>query len=260
VVFLLSAGVINFPFTSYGQFFSHPSAGLVVSGDLMHAAGGDDFIGVVYSGTGSVYYNQLNSAGTWEGEVFLGPGSQGRIAIDDAGNVHVVFNSNGLILYLKFDGTNWTNPDTIESLNMGGVGSCSKPDIAIDASGGVHVTYTDSHGTNDPYCRDDIMYAVKTAGDFTRQVIFTGYRSYSSSGTWDANYYNNGSFIEVTDAGNYYIMAQRQYVYRWYAGTDNSYYIMVNSNLGSGSIMDWSNIFAAYDLEYDGSTVRALYK
>jgi hypothetical protein len=214
VVILLIAGIIHFPAALHGQSFSHPSAGSVVNGDLMHAAGAPGFIGVVYSREGMVFYNQLHPDGSWGSEFPLGPGSQGRIAIDDSGNRHVVFNALGLIFYTKFDGTVWTPPLVIESLNIGGIGSCSKPDIAVDASGGVHVTYTDSHGTSDPYRYDDIMYAVKTDGDFTRQVIFTGYRSYSSSGTWDANYYNNGSFIEVTDVGDYYIMAYRQSVYR----------------------------------------------
>lgn len=260
-ILLLTAGMVSF-FTSNGQSFSHPSASLVVSGDLMHAAGGDDFIGAVYSRNGGVYYNRLNSDGTWGDEFLLGPGSEARLVIDNTGNPHVAFNNlTGQIVYQMFDGIIWTPPLFIESLNQGGVGSCSKPDIAVDGSGGVHVTYTDSHGATDPYNTADIMYASKTNGAFNIQLIFNGYRSLSSSGTWDANYYQYGSYIAVTNTGDYYIMTHRYYIYKWSFGSDKTYYLMVHSNLGNGNISNYgSNIFAAYDLEYDGTTVRALYQ
>ena len=83
---------------------------LPLTGNLMHADGGDDFIGVVYSkGDGNVYYNSTKNGNTWLGETLLGTGTEARIAIDQiAGSYkpHVVFTSDNKIAYTTFDGAN----------------------------------------------------------------------------------------------------------------------------------------------------------
>lgn len=137
------------------QKFSHPSTGLVVTGDVLDAASGSDFIAVVYNRSGSVYYNRLLSSGTWTGEELLGEGTEAKIALDGTGNPHVVFTSSGKIAYTTHNGTEWTTTVYIESNNSG---TCSKPDIAVDSDGFVHITYTDTMGNTHWYQnKPDIM-------------------------------------------------------------------------------------------------------
>jgi hypothetical protein len=261
----LIAGALLFVFDySFCQSFSHPLTG-VITGDVMHAVSGNDFIGVVYTRSGNVYYNQVNSLGVWGEESFLGAGSTARLAIDSNDNPHVVFTttvSPAKIAYSKYDGSNWSELEYIGSLNNGGTGNCSKPDVAIANNGDVHITYTDSHGsTGDDYTHPDIMYAKKTTGNFNVQLIFRGYRDYSSSGSWGADYFSKGSYITVNESGDYFIIAHRQNIWRWSSGTDNTYFIMVSSNLGSGNISNYgSDIFTIHDLDFYDSSVVALYK
>ncbi|MFO7656119.1 MAG: T9SS type A sorting domain-containing protein, partial [Bacteroidales bacterium] len=143
-----------------------------------------------------------------------------------------------------------------------GPGNCSKPDIAVDINGVVHLTYTDSHGSSgDDYTHPDIMYAYKSAADFVIQLIYRGYRNNSSSGSWGADYFSKGSNIAVNTNGDYFIIAHRHNIWRWPSGTDNTYYIMVNSNLGNGSVSNYgTDIFATYDMAFNGNAVLALYK
>ena len=251
--------------SSKSQSFSHPTTGTILTGDVMHASAGNEFIGVVYSRSGSVYYNQLNSEGVWGEEALLGTGSAARLAIDKDGHPHVVYTTTATptkIAYLKYNGSTWSEVEYIESLNNGGAGNCSKPDMAIAINGDVHITYTDSHGsTGDDYTHPDIMYAKKTTAIFNIQLIYRGYRDYSSSGSWGADYFSKGSYIAVNESGDYFIIAHRQNIWRWYAGTDNTYFIMISSNLGSGNISNYgSDIFTIHDLEFNGTSVLALYK
>lgn len=244
------------------QTLSHPSTGLVVTGDVLEAASGTDFIAVVYAREGSLYYATLDGAGVWSAENDLGKGTEACLAIDNENNPHIAFVAKDTLYYLTHNGIAWTAKDTIVSLSIGGTGKCSKPDIAVDDNGGVHLTYTDSHGSpGDDYTYPDIMYAKKTDEDFAIQLIHQGYRDYSSSGSWGADYFSKGSFITVNGNGDYYIMAHQQNIWRWYAGTDNTYYIRITSNLGAGSISNYgTDIFTIHNLHYDGSKVWALYK
>jgi hypothetical protein len=135
-MFLILVTWFNFfSLQSKAQSFSHPATGLVVTGDVMHAQSGSNFIGVVYSRTGNVYYNQVNPAGVWGEETLLGTGSEARLAIDSNDHPHVVFTaatSPTKIAYLKYDGSNWSEVVYIESNNGG---ACSKPDVAVDGNG-----------------------------------------------------------------------------------------------------------------------------
>ncbi|MFO7657870.1 MAG: hypothetical protein R6W78_12455, partial [Bacteroidales bacterium] len=254
----LSAGISSLT----GQSFSHPSVGLVINGNLLDAGSGNDFISIVYERDGGIYFNRLVADGTWENEQLLGSGTEACIATDLNGDSHIAFVSKDTIVYLNYNGNVWSERDSVKSLSIGGTGKCSKPDIAVDINGVVHLTYTDSHGSSgDNYTHPDIMYAYKSAADFVIQLIYRGYRDYSSSGSWGADYFSKGSNIAVNNNGDYFIIAHRHNIWRWSFGTDNTYYIMINSNLGNGSVSNYgTDIFATYDMAFNGNTVLALYK
>ena len=232
------------------------------NGMLLDADAGSDFIGVLFSKPdGNVYYIKSDKNSSWQQEVTIGLGTEGSIKVDASDNVHVAYVTDGKIAYTKFDGNSWSEKTYIESLNIGGAGACSKVDLAVDGDLSPHITYTDSRGTSDDYSHPDIMYAKLSEGTFSRNVIFRGYRDYSSSGSWGADYYNGGSSIAVNENGDYFIIAHRQNVWRWFAGTDNTYYIMIHSNLGTGSISNYgTNIYETYDLAYSNGKFVALYK
>ena len=234
----------------------------IIFGDLLDADTGTDFAGVLYTRDGNIYYNHLRINGDWTGEFLLGTGNEGKLTVDANNNIHVAYTTSGKIGYRMFNGANWTDEVLIESLNIGGTGTCSKPDIGVDGTGVVHFTYTDSHGSNgDDYIYPDIMYAKSTGVGVTIQLIHRGYRDYSSAGSWAADYFSKGSCIAVTDIGDYYIMTHQHNIWRWPAGTDNNYSINISSNLGNGGISNYgTDIFTINDLYSDGSKVWALYR
>jgi uncharacterized repeat protein (TIGR02543 family) len=236
---------------------------LVPSGTLLDAEQGSDFTGVLYYRDNKLYYNQ-ESNGKWTGESWVGNGTQGRIAVDGSDNVHAAYTTpQGKIGYHVFDGSTWDTEVLIESNNFGGVGTCSKADIAVDASGKAHITYTDTKGSiGDPYTHPDIMYANNTLGSFEKTLIYKGYRDYSSSGSWGADYFTKGSFITVDSNGNYLILAHKQAVWRWFAGTDNNYYVVVKSNTDEEGLGNnyGSDTLDIYDLIIRDGRVYALYK
>jgi hypothetical protein len=227
------------------------------TGDLMHADGGSDFIGVVYSKSGNVYYNSTQDGNTWSGETLLGAGTEARIAIDGTNKPHVVFTTGGKIAYTKYDGSSWSALVYIETNYSG---SCSKPDIDVDGSGYAHVTYTDTKGnTGDPYDHPDIMYAQNTTGAFQKTLIYNGWREYYDQIFYQGFYYEGGSCIAVDGAGNYYIIAPYRNWQRSGRYTDQYYYIAIktpSASANSGS----TNGCSVFDLEYDGYNVIALYK
>jgi hypothetical protein len=236
---------------------------LPLTGNLMHADGGDDYIGVVYSkGDGKVYYNSTQDGSTWLGETLLGTGTEARIAVDQivgSYKPHVVFRTaDNKIAYTKYDGTAWSDLVYIES-NFSG--ACSKPDIDVDGSGYAHITYTDTRGnTGDPYDHPDIMYAENTTSAFQKTLIYNGWRDYMSGADCYGYYYEGGSRIAVDVAGNYYIIAPHRYWSKWMGGSDNSYSIVIKTTSASGNSSSSAGGCATYDLQFDGENVRALYK
>ncbi len=251
--------LILFPWVLNGKTFSSPATGMVVSGDLLHAAAGTSFIDVIYSRNGEVFYNRLSSSGEWDVEVLLGEGTEGRMAMDNAGNPHVVFSSGGKIAYLKRTESGWSTVEYIESLNAG---TCSRPDIDVTNSGVAYITYTDSKGNVGNYTdRQDIMLAENSTGSFAITLIYNGYLEYYGGADRYAEYFEHGSFIAVTDNGDYYILSLVYQYQTWMGGNYKQYSVVVKSNLGNGGTSaSSSNIFGIYDLEFDGTSVLALYK
>ena len=228
-----------------------------LTGDVMHADGGNDFIGVVYSKSGNVYYNSTQNGNTWLGETLLGTGTEARTAIDGTNKPHVVFTTEGKIAYTKYDGSSWSALVYIET-NHGG--TCSMPDIDVDGSGYAHITYTDTRGnTGDPYDHPDIMYAQNTTGAFQKTLIYNGYREYYDQYFYQGFYYEGGSRIAVDGAGNYYIIAPYRNWQRSGRYTDQYYYVAIKTPLSSAYSGSASGC-SVFDLEYDGTNVIALYK
>jgi hypothetical protein len=231
-------------------------------GDILDAARGEGFTGVLYTSDSKIMYNELDLSGQWQEEVLLGAGSTGKITMDKEGNPHVVYATNAKIGYRKRLDTEWSEEVLIESNNIGGTGSCSKPDIAVDANGFAHITYTDSHGSaGDDYTHPDIMYTKNTSGDFVKTLIYRGYRDYSSSGYWGADYFNKGSFICLNSSGDYFIMSHQHNIWKTPSFSDNNYSLRIKSNLGEFSLSNYgTDLYDLYDLKSTNNKVYALYK
>lgn len=253
----------NLYFTGNNTFTPPPT------GDLMHADGGNNFIGVVYSkggGDQNVYYNSTQDGNTWLGETSLGTGSEARIAIDGSNHPHVVFTTaDHKIAYMKHDGTSWSTV-YIVSNNVGSTGECSKPDIDVDGNGYAHISYTDTKGGDlkAGYLSDlpNIMYAenkTNSGGAFIKSIVFDGYVT-----VWEEYFYIKGSRIAVNAAGTYYIIAHKYAHMLSYQDQPetHTYSISIQSpgvKYGASATSP-TDQHALYDVEFDGTKVVALYK
>ena len=229
---------------------------LSLTGDIMHAAAGTDFIGIVYSKSGSVYYNAAKFDGTWTGETLLGEGTEARIAIDGGNHPHVVYTSGGQIIYrTTSDGTNW-NTENITS-NYGG--TCSRPDISVDAEGYADISYTDSNGDGDGY--RDIMYAENSSGTFVKTLFFNGYYYYSS-GSKSAAYYDKHSYIALDGDDQFSIITWAHSFYGGIGFTDHSYSVVIKSSTSAsgGTAATSGDTHDVYDIAFNGTDVVALFK
>lgn len=229
---------------------------LSLTGDIMHAVAGTDFIGIVYSKSGSVYYNAAKFDGTWTGETLLDQGTEARIAIDGSNHPHVVYTSGGQIIYrTTSNGTTW-NTASITS-NYGG--TCSRPDISVDAEGHADISYTDSNG-GDGDGRNDIMYAENSSGTFVKTLFFNGYYYYSS-GYGNAAYYNKNSYIAIDQSGGPFVVTHQQTMNRTPGWSDNNYSVVVKSTSASGGTAGTSgDTHDVYDIAFNGTDVVALFK
>lgn len=226
---------------------------LTIEGDLRHAASGTDFIGMVYTKAGNVYYNQAQLSGEWAGEVDLGAGSDARIAIDGSDIPHVVYTtSDNMIAYSKGNGATFTT----EYIESGNGGRCSRPDIAVDGDGFAHIAYSDTRGGSDYDSYIEIMYAVNSSGAFTKAIIYDGKYESMGFGSYIGNYYEKGSRITLDETGQYCIFSHHLYYDRWSGGTYRSYYATIKTSTAGGSTTG-ADIF---DIAFDGSDVIVLYK
>ncbi|SHJ26919.1 The GLUG motif-containing protein [Geosporobacter subterraneus DSM 17957] len=231
-------------------------------GDMLHAASGPDFVGVIYTNSGTIYYSE-NKNGVWSSEEEVGSGTDGRIAIDSSGNAHIVYTTSGKIGYKVFDGSSWIEEVFIESNDEG---ACSKPDIAVDTDGYAHITYTDTKGYNyGLWDYEDIMYANNTSGSFNKEVIAYGYRDNSTT-PWFIFRYLKGSFITVNSNGEYMITYHEYQQYRdsgMPAVTSHYYGVNAKSGTANGDSTTYSatanDTVDLFDLAAYGNTIVVLY-
>ncbi len=234
-----------------------------LAGDLLAADAGTNFIGVLYSKDGNIYYNTTDASGLWGTETLLGSGTEGNLDIK-ADKPQVVYTTSGAIGYRAYDGTTWTAEQLISSRNGG---SCSKADIAVDSSGYAHITYTDTMGDTGIYNRDDIMYAVNSSGSFVKHMVYNGYYENLGGADYIGDYYNKGSYIAVDGNDNYYVATHRQQYTKNMSWNASTYSVSVKMNPVEGSqdaigntATSSSNIFDIYDLTAGGGKLEILYK
>ncbi|MCK9522065.1 MAG: hypothetical protein M0R76_03340 [Proteobacteria bacterium] len=228
-----------------------------IFGTVRHAAAGGGVIGALYAQGTGLYHNQLNAhRNGWTAEHLVAANAQeGRMAIDALGHVHVVYVVEGAIGYRVFDGAAWSEEVRISS-NFDG--SCSMADIAVEADGTVHISYTDTRGNvGDPYDHPDIMYATNASGDFENELIYNGWRSYATGSDWHAVYYEVGANIAVNADGHYFLLTRARYIERWSGGSYTSSSLLVNSDIPADGGL--SAGAAPYDMAAHGNRVVALY-
>lgn len=228
----------------------------IAGSDVLHAAEGTDFIGIVYSRSGTIYYNAAKFDGTWAGETSLGTGTEARIAIDGNNHPHVVYTSGGNIIYrTTSDGSTWSSA-TISSMYGG---TCYMPDIAVDADGYAHISYTDGNGNGDGY--RDIMYAENSSGTFQKTLIFNGYYEYMSGSKW-GSYYEKNSYIALDGNDQYNILTWEHSMNGAIGWTDHNYYVVVKSSMASGRTDGTYNTDPndVYDIAFNGTNFVALYR
>ncbi|MBN2165609.1 MAG: hypothetical protein JW717_04980, partial [Marinilabiliaceae bacterium] len=235
------------------------SANNNLTGDILHSGAGSDFIGVVFSHSGNIYYSQIGYDGTWHDETLLGAGTEAKMSVGNADSIHVVFNSSGKIAYTCFNGTNWSPVVYIESNNGG---ACSKPDIDVDSNGFSHITYTDTKGNVGDYTdKPDIMYTTNITGSFVKTLIFNGYYELFTGSDKYAVYFDKGSYIALDKNNNYFIITHRYYFQTWLGGSEKQYSVMIKSATGTGSsIIKSSDVHNIYDITSFEDTIVALYR
>ncbi len=172
-------------------------------GTIVHSAGGNDFIGKLYTKEDNfLYYKSynLNSKDGWGEEEQIAEATTGRLAIDLNDNPHIVYvteapDENDAIGYRMHNGTDWTSEVLIESEYDN---NCSMPDIDTDSQGYAHITYTDVNEDGD----NNIMYAENTSGDFQINMVKEGGWCDDESRDF---FYNKGSYIALDGEDYYYI-------------------------------------------------------
>jgi|GEM_PF-1278921 Bacterial surface proteins containing Ig-like domains len=236
------------------------------TGDLLDAAGGSTFTGMLYARGGSIYYNEVDTSGTWGTEALIGTGTEGSLSMDNSDHPHVAYTTSGNIGYRSFDGSDWSGEELLSSNNGG---SCSKPDIAVDSNGNAHITYTDSLGDTGIYTKPDIMYATNTSGSFGKAIVYRGYYDNLYSSCYIGTYYSNGSFIAVDSNDDYYIITHQQDYYKPDMQVpESTYSVVVKKNPVDASIHDSigsvggtsSNILGIFGLSFSNGKLVALYK
>ncbi|MDD4844224.1 MAG: X2-like carbohydrate binding domain-containing protein, partial [Anaerotignum sp.] len=237
------------------------------TGDLLDAAGASNFTGVLYARSGSIYFNQVDTSGTWGTEVLIGTGTEGSLSFDSSNHPHVAYTTSGSIGYRMYDGDDWSDEELLSSNNGG---SCFKPDIAVDSNGYAHITYTDTMGNTYWYQnKPDIMYATNATGSFIKALIFDGYYENTGGSGYIGNFFEYGSFIALDSNDDYYIMTEKRDFYKPDMQlADNTYSVVVKKNPLDASNQDSigsvagasSNIYGIYDLTFSNNKLIALYK
>lgn len=148
--------------------------------------GGTSASGIVTGGT--LYYGVYDpDTDDWTQQpVTPGDGSpaaakDAAMALDGDGNPHVAYiTADNDLGYTYLAGSVWSDMVVIDSMNVNGVGTLSRPDIGVGSDGAPHISYIDSHGalgsswdSNQP----DLMYAsiADTTAEITVVLIGCSY-------------------------------------------------------------------------------------
>ena len=228
-------------------------------GDLLDAAAGSDFIGVLFTRDGDLYYKQLGSDETWSSETLVNESaSEGKIVIDNEDKVHVAYSTdNRKIAYRTIDNVMWTSTLYIESNNAG---ECKWPDIDVDSSNDPHVVYVDTMGdTAGTRDQPDLMYASLNNAEFSKVLL--------ASGNYD-RYWKGGSYpgekppqIAMDDNDNrYYLYQWRSYSHDMYVYHDRGISIVGENTLNLESVGSNTDRFDIYDLKTVDGKLYSLYR
>ncbi|TGC06976.1 carboxypeptidase regulatory-like domain-containing protein [Methanolobus halotolerans] len=228
-------------------------------GDLLDAAAGSDFIGVLFTREGDLYYKQLGSDETWSSETLVNESaSEGKIVVDSVDKAHVAYTTvNGKVAYRTMDTGVWTDTLYIESNN---VGECYWPDIDVDSNNDPHVVYVDTMGdTAGTRNQPDLMYASLNNGEFNKVLLKSGeYDSYWKSGSYPGE---KAPQITMDDNDNrYYFYQWRTYSHDMYVYHDRGISVVGANTQSLGSVGSNTNRFDIYDLKIVDGKLYALYR
>ncbi len=163
----------------------------------------------------------------------IGDSSFPCIAIDDDGNIHVVWHdtTNGEwgvdveIMYANYTGDNWSNATVISDIYGWNDGNSYSPDIAIDGYGNIHMVWYDY--TIGEWGGDgEIMYSKYNAAGWSNATVISDIYGWN-----DGNSINPS--IAVDGDGNAHVVWEDDTNGEW--GTDQE--IMYSKHTAAG----WSN-------------------
>ncbi len=151
------------------------------------------------AGVSDVFFSYRPTGGSWSAAVPVdenapsGPRLQPRLAMDEAGNDHVVWVENGSLRYAHRPfGGRWTASARLDDGNW----LISDPDIAVDPAGGAHAVWT---GARSAPANAALFYTERPAGGAWQPPVWLDF---------DAAGYGprrSGSSIDTNDAGDVYL-------------------------------------------------------
>ncbi len=237
----------------------------------------DGTIAVLYISDGTVFYGNYDPAtDRWSKEEVVA-GKDCALYLDRSDVPHIAYiTTDDNLGYLYYDTeSGWSTPEIIDSVAFNDVdGPLTTPDIVVDSSGYVHLTYFDARGGytggNDysSYDKPDLMYATNASGTFEKIV-----RSYSHGSFWSPDGWRNLAIepAKITYAnGDYWIGLLQYSLDKWYAGQYHTYTYNIlttpatpSNDLGkeiNSSSTNNSRGFGLFDVDSDGTNVYSLFK
>jgi hypothetical protein len=228
------------------------------TGILLDADSGSDFIGVLYTRDGTLFYNEVDNLGNWKEEHLIADSNEGNLDFDSSYNPHIAFTtSTGSIGYKTYNNNDWSQLKEINSINGG---LCYWPKIEIDTTGNPHIIHVDELGdTNGTTNQPDVMYSYLENEMFSTQVLYSGgYDRDWKSGTYPAE---KPVAFEIDENDNKYKFLQnRSYSHDMYVNHDREIKIVGNNSQTLDSISTNTNKYDIYDLKFKNSKIYALYR
>lgn len=248
-----NATVISDDTTGWNKGFSYdPSIAIDDYGNI-HVVWWDGTVGEWGGGSGDseiMYTNCCN--GIWSNATVIsdntgwndGVSEEPDIAVDDDGNLHVVWQDNTIslnewgfdkeIMYSRRTASGWSNATVIsdDSTRWNG-GASNSPSIAVDCYGIVHVVWEDD--TNGEWGSDrEIMYSQRTAAGWSNATVISDDKTLWNNGNSD----NPG--IAVDKNGDVHVV--------WYDATDGEWGSDSEIMYSRSSALGWSTIVLSDDL------------